>query len=161
MLCATFVSIHSSVDYPLIGQGRQLSVVVPGAPGPHADAEPARCGSSVHSAPGAFRFAGDADMAAFRLCRMRVLHRQSEVDGTVAVPPPSERGESSCGIRVPGKSAGQEEAGSELMAFVLWILAVILVVSGIVALFRKQMLWGIVLIIVGLAVGPGGVSIFT
>ena len=47
------------------------------------------------------------------------------------------------------------------MAFVLWILAVILVVAGIVALFRRQLLWGIVLIVVGLLVGPGGVSIFT
>ncbi len=47
------------------------------------------------------------------------------------------------------------------MELVLWILAVVLVVSGIVALFRRQMLWGIVLIIVGLLVGPGGVSIFT
>lgn len=47
------------------------------------------------------------------------------------------------------------------MAIVLWILAVILVVSGIFAIFRKQMLWGIVLIVVGLLVGPGGVSIFT
>ncbi|WP_169312554.1 GPGG-motif small membrane protein [Nakamurella multipartita] len=47
------------------------------------------------------------------------------------------------------------------MALVLWILAVILVVSGIFALFRKQILWGIVLIVVGLLVGPGGVSIFT
>lgn len=47
------------------------------------------------------------------------------------------------------------------MATLLWILAVILVVAGIFALFRKQLLWGIVLIIVGLAVGPGGVSIFT
>ena len=47
------------------------------------------------------------------------------------------------------------------MAFLLWILAVVLVVSGIVALFRRQILWGIVLIIVGLLVGPGGVSIFT
>lgn len=47
------------------------------------------------------------------------------------------------------------------MAFVLWILAVILVVSGIFALFRQQLLWGIVLIVVGLLVGPGGVSIFT
>lgn len=46
------------------------------------------------------------------------------------------------------------------MHAILWILAVILVVSGIVALFRKQMLWGIVLIIVGLLVGPGGVSVF-
>ncbi len=41
------------------------------------------------------------------------------------------------------------------MAFLLWILAVILVVSGIVSLIRGQMLWGIVLIIVGLAGRPG------
>lgn len=47
------------------------------------------------------------------------------------------------------------------MATLLWILAAILVISGIVSLVRGQMLWGIVLIIVGLAVGPGGVSIFT
>ncbi len=47
------------------------------------------------------------------------------------------------------------------MAFLLWILAVILVISGIVALVRGQVLWGVVLIIVGLLVGPGGVSIFT
>jgi hypothetical protein len=47
------------------------------------------------------------------------------------------------------------------MAFLLWILAVILVVAGILALFRRQLVWGIVLIIVGLLVGPGGVSIFT
>ena len=47
------------------------------------------------------------------------------------------------------------------MAILLWILAVILVVAGILALFRRQVLWGVVLIIVGLLVGPGGVSIFT
>ena len=47
------------------------------------------------------------------------------------------------------------------MSFILWILAVILVVAGVVALFRRQLLWGIVLIIVGLLVGPGGVSLFT
>jgi hypothetical protein len=47
------------------------------------------------------------------------------------------------------------------MEFLLWILAVILVVAGILALFRRQLLWGILLIIVGLLVGPGGVSIFT
>ena len=47
------------------------------------------------------------------------------------------------------------------MEFLLWIIAVVLVVAGIVALFRRQMLWGIVLIIVGLLVGPGGVSVFT
>ncbi|WP_198588202.1 GPGG-motif small membrane protein [Geodermatophilus chilensis] len=47
------------------------------------------------------------------------------------------------------------------MATLLWILAVVLVVAGIVAIVRRQMLWGIVLIIVGLLVGPGGVSVFT
>jgi hypothetical protein len=47
------------------------------------------------------------------------------------------------------------------MDTILWILAVILVVAGILALFRRQLIWGIVLIIVGLLVGPGGVSIFT
>ena len=47
------------------------------------------------------------------------------------------------------------------MLFLLWILAVILVVAGIVQLFRGQLLFGIVLIIVGLLVGPGGVSIFS
>ena len=31
------------------------------------------------------------------------------------------------------------------MAFILWIIAAILVISGIFALFRKQLLWGIVL----------------
>ncbi|GGO08545.1 MULTISPECIES: GPGG-motif small membrane protein [Micromonospora] len=46
------------------------------------------------------------------------------------------------------------------MELILWILAVVLVVAGILALFRRQILWGIVLIIVGLLVGPGGVSIF-
>nr|WP_246304915.1 GPGG-motif small membrane protein [Nocardioides thalensis] len=43
----------------------------------------------------------------------------------------------------------------------MWILAVILVVSGIVSLFRGEVLWGAVLIVVGLLVGPGGVSLFT
>lgn len=47
------------------------------------------------------------------------------------------------------------------MHFILWLIAVILVIAGIFALFRRQILWGIVLIVVGLLVGPGGVSIFT
>jgi len=47
------------------------------------------------------------------------------------------------------------------MELILWILAVVLVVSGILALFRRQILWGIMLILIGLAVGPGGPSIFT
>lgn len=47
------------------------------------------------------------------------------------------------------------------MELLLWILAVILVVAGVLALFRREILWGVVLIIIGLLVGPGGVSIFT
>jgi uncharacterized protein YqgC (DUF456 family) len=47
------------------------------------------------------------------------------------------------------------------MELLLWILAVVLVIAGIVALFRRQVLWGIILIIVGFLVGPGGVSVFT
>jgi hypothetical protein len=47
------------------------------------------------------------------------------------------------------------------MTLLLWILAVVLVVSGVLALFRRQMLWGIVLIIVGFLVGPFGVSVFS
>ena len=45
------------------------------------------------------------------------------------------------------------------MEFLLWLLAVVLVVAGIVALFRREVVWGAVLIIVGLLVGPGGVSV--
>jgi len=47
-----------------------------------------------------------------------------------------------------------------IVDFILWIIAVILVISGIFSIFRGQVIWGIVLIIVGLLVGPGGVSIF-
>lgn len=47
------------------------------------------------------------------------------------------------------------------MDLILWILAVILVIAGIVSLVRGAVLQGIVLIVVGLLVGPGGVSLFT
>jgi hypothetical protein len=47
------------------------------------------------------------------------------------------------------------------VATLLWILAVVLVVAGIFAILRRQLLWGVVLIIIGLLVGPGGVSVFT
>ena len=47
------------------------------------------------------------------------------------------------------------------MATLLWILAVVLVIAGVLAIVRRQLLWGIVLIVVGLLVGPGGVSFFT
>jgi len=46
------------------------------------------------------------------------------------------------------------------MLFLLWLLAVIIGIAGIVSLFRGQILWGVVLIIVAFLVGPGGVSVF-
>jgi hypothetical protein len=45
-------------------------------------------------------------------------------------------------------------------ATILWIVAAILVIYGIVTIIRGGVLAGIVLIIVGLLIGPGGVSIF-
>lgn len=45
-------------------------------------------------------------------------------------------------------------------ATVLWIIAAILVIVGIVQLFQGQIIFGIVLIVIGLLVGPGGYSIF-
>lgn len=46
------------------------------------------------------------------------------------------------------------------MATILWIIAAVLVIWGIVTLVRGGILMGIVLIVLGLLVGPGGVSIF-
>lgn len=46
------------------------------------------------------------------------------------------------------------------MSTLLWLLAVVLVIVGIVELIQGAVLLGIILIIVGLLVGPGGVSIF-
>ena len=57
-----------------------------------------------------------------------------------------------------GDSPHPEKEAS--VATLLWIIAVVLVIAGILALLRRQILWGAVLIIVGLLVGPGGVSIF-
>lgn len=47
------------------------------------------------------------------------------------------------------------------MDVLLWILAVVLVIAGVVALLRKEIVWGVVMIVVGLLVGPGGVSLLT
>jgi hypothetical protein len=47
------------------------------------------------------------------------------------------------------------------MALVLWIIAVLLVVWGVVTLVRGEVLVGAILIVAGLLVGPGGVSLFT
>ena len=46
------------------------------------------------------------------------------------------------------------------VATILWIIAAICVSGEIVTLIRGAVLYGIVLIIVGLLIGPGGDSIF-
>lgn len=47
------------------------------------------------------------------------------------------------------------------MEFILWLIAVILVIWGIVTIVRGAVLYGALLVVVGLLVGPGGVSVFT
>ena len=66
-----------------------------------------------------------------------------------------------------GKMQGEVVSTSErhreevvMSATILFIIAAVLVIAGIVSLVRGEMLWGIVLIVLGLLVGPGGYSIF-
>jgi hypothetical protein len=47
------------------------------------------------------------------------------------------------------------------MYTLLWIVAAILVVAGIFGIIRGQVIWGIALIVAGLLIGPGGVSVLT
>ena len=54
------------------------------------------------------------------------------------------------------QNAGNEGATD----LILWIIAAVLVIAGLVALVRGSVLAGIVLNIAGLLVGPGGVSLF-
>ena len=46
-------------------------------------------------------------------------------------------------------------------AGILWIVAAVLVIAGIVTILRGGVIGGIVLIVLGLIVGPGGYSLFT
>jgi hypothetical protein len=46
------------------------------------------------------------------------------------------------------------------MTALLFIIAAVLVIAGIVTILRGSMLFGILLIVAGLLVGPGGYSIF-
>jgi hypothetical protein len=47
------------------------------------------------------------------------------------------------------------------MGSLLYIVAVVLVIYGVITLVRGAVLQGIVLIVLGLLIGPGGNSIFT
>ena len=44
--------------------------------------------------------------------------------------------------------------------FLIWLLAVVIGIAGVVSLVRGEILWGVGLIIVAFIVGPGGYSIF-
>jgi len=54
----------------------------------------------------------------------------------------------------------REPGYSSAMYTLLWIISAILVIAGILGIVRGAITWGIVLIVLGLLVGPGGVSIF-
>lgn len=46
------------------------------------------------------------------------------------------------------------------MGTILWLLSVVLVIVGVVQLTQGALLFGIILILVGLLIGPGGVSVY-
>jgi hypothetical protein len=58
------------------------------------------------------------------------------------------------------RTAHADLEGEAMNATVLWIVAVILVVVGIVQLFQGQIILGIVLLVAAALVGPGGYSVF-
>jgi hypothetical protein len=60
------------------------------------------------------------------------------------------------GLALLAQNKGGNEGATDL---ILWIIAAVLVIAGIVTLVRGQVIWGILLIIGGLLVGPGGVSL--
>ncbi len=62
--------------------------------------------------------------------------------------------------QVCGLGENSRGYGYRMSATILWIIAAILVIVGIVQLFQSQVILGVVLIVVGCLVGPGGYSIF-
>ncbi len=46
------------------------------------------------------------------------------------------------------------------MGGVLWLIAVVVAIVGVVQLFQGQVLLGIILLVVAAAIGPGGFSVF-
>jgi TM2 domain-containing membrane protein YozV len=52
------------------------------------------------------------------------------------------------------------EKRSNTVTTVIWIIAVIIGIFGVLRLIRGDILWGILLIVLAFVVGPGGYSIF-
>ncbi len=63
-------------------------------------------------------------------------------------------------ILTHGVVGGTNGYGSPMNATVLWVIAVILAIVGIVQLLQGQVIFGIILLIAAAAVGPGGWSVF-
>ena len=47
------------------------------------------------------------------------------------------------------------------MGLILWIIAAVLVIVGIVMLFQGSSILGVLLFVLGCLVGPGGYSLFS
>lgn len=60
-------------------------------------------------------------------------------------------------LRVARVVAGYSWA---MNATVLWVIAVIIAIIGVIQLLQGQLILGIVLLVVAAAVGPGGWSVF-
>lgn len=46
------------------------------------------------------------------------------------------------------------------MGTILWIASVVLIIVGVIQLIQGALLFGIVLLVIGLLIGPGGVSVY-
>ena len=57
-------------------------------------------------------------------------------------------------------SEPQVAGGWNMQANVLWIIAVVIAVIGVIVLISGSVLWGIILLVIAALVGPGGYSIF-
>ena len=62
------------------------------------------------------------------------------------------------GVLSPCSTRHPAARGKGVLMFLLWLLAVVIGIAGIVALFRGQILWGIILIILAFVVGPRGLQ---
>jgi hypothetical protein len=64
------------------------------------------------------------------------------------------------GVAPAGPSSDGHVVEEAIVNFVLWLVALIIGIVGIVQLLQGQIILGIVLLIVAVLIGPGGYSIF-
>lgn len=65
------------------------------------------------------------------------------------------------GYDEPVDTVSAMREGNHMWETILWIAAVVIGVFGVIRIVQRDFLWGAVLIVVALLVGPGGVSIFS